>query len=296
MCSLEIESGSTEGNSSCTRTVIQIMLAGAFDAPVITTTGEGREVWFGCASRLILCFAFMALMAFPTHAQIQQAWVARYSNGITNGTNQAVKMVLDSGGNIYLTGFSQSTNGNLGYVTIKYAPNGIQQWTARCDPTNDTSATPTALALDNSNDVFVTGTALTIKYDPNGNQLWTAPYAGVALAVDTNGNSAITGINTSFGTVKLSANGSNLWSVTYPSPYGPGLGQQVVSASDNSVYVAGSYTYTCQDGMCYLEMLAIKYDSNGNQLWTVNSFQANIVEVQVEGAALDTSGNFVYCR
>jgi len=43
-----------------------------------------------------------------------------------NGTNQAVKMALDSNGNIYVTGFSQNTNTNLGYVTIKYAPNGNQ--------------------------------------------------------------------------------------------------------------------------------------------------------------------------
>ena len=59
-------------------------------------------------------------------AQIQQAWVTHYNNGITNGTHQAVKMALDSSGNIYVTGFSQNTNGNLGYVTIKYAPNGSQ--------------------------------------------------------------------------------------------------------------------------------------------------------------------------
>jgi hypothetical protein len=248
--------------------------------------------WPSCSSWLTLCFVLLLLMIISGSAQIQQAWVDHYNSGITNGTNQTVKMVLDSGGNIYVTGFSQSTNGHLGYTTIKYAPNGIQQWAARYDPTNDTSTTPTALALDNSNNVLVTGNGLTIKYDPNGNQLWTAPYAGAALSVDTNGNAVVTGINTSFGTVKLNANGSNLWSVTYPSSYGPSLGQQVVSASDGSVYVAGSYTYTCQDGMCDLEMLVIKYDSYGNQLWTANSLQADISLVQVEGAALDTSGNF----
>lgn len=52
-------------------------------------------------------------------AQVQQAWVARYNNGITNGTNQVVKMALDSNGNIYVVGFSQNTNNNLGYVTIR---------------------------------------------------------------------------------------------------------------------------------------------------------------------------------
>src|SRR5580658_8850911 len=86
-------------------------------------------------------------------AQIQQAWVARYNNGITNGTNQAVKMALDTAGNIYVTGFSQNTNTNLGYVTIKYAPNGNQLWAARYDSTNAPSAKPAALLLDASNNV-----------------------------------------------------------------------------------------------------------------------------------------------
>ena len=54
-----------------------------------------------------------------------------YKNGIANGTNQAVKMALDSSGNIYVTGFSQNTNSNLGYVTIKYDTNGQQLWSAQ---------------------------------------------------------------------------------------------------------------------------------------------------------------------
>ena len=80
---------------------------------------------------LNLCSAIVGLVLITCNdcrAQIQQAWVARYNNGITGGTNQAVKMALDTNGNIYVTGFSQNTNGNLGYATFKYAPNGTQLW------------------------------------------------------------------------------------------------------------------------------------------------------------------------
>ena len=257
-----------------------------------------RAEGFVCSSRssrfswLILCNVLTALMIFSAPAQIQQAWVAHYNNGIANGTNQVVKIALDSNGNIYVTGFSQNTNSNLGYVTIKYAPNANQLWAARYDSTNHPSAMPVGLVLGNSNNVFVTGNALTVKYDANGNQLWTAPYAGTSLAVDTNENSVVTGISTSFGTVKLNPNGSNLWVATYPSSYGLALGQQVLIASDGSVYVAGSYTYICQEGMCYLEMLATKYNANGNQLWFANSFQADVFSVQVEAVTLDGVNNF----
>jgi hypothetical protein len=239
----------------------------------------------------LVVIVLTALTTFHACAQIQQAWVAHYNNGITNGTNQAVKMALDAVGNIYVTGVSQNTNTNLGYVTIKYAPGGGQLWATRYDSTNYPLATPSALALDSSNNVFVTGTALTIKYDTNGNQLWTVPYAGSGVAVDGNGNAVVTGISSSFGTVKLNPNGSNLWNATYPSPNGPSLSQQVLIGSDGSVYVVGSYIYSCDQSPCYAEMLAIKYDTNGNQLWTAFYPQADAVSVHIGGTALDSEGN-----
>jgi hypothetical protein len=226
-------------------------------------------------------------------AQIQQAWVARYNNGSGNSTNQAVKIALDSAGNIYVTGFSQNGNSNLGYVTIKYAPSGNQLWASRYDSTNYPSATPAALALDSSNDVFVTGSALTIKYDPNGNQIWTAPYSGTSLAADADGNSYVTGFSTSFDTIKLGAAGSNLWQTSYVD-VGPTISQVVLLDDSNNVYVAGSDTYYCFPGNCYAQLLIVKYDSNGNQLWTStnNEDDASISTVHVQGAALDSVGNF----
>jgi hypothetical protein len=224
-------------------------------------------------------------------AQIQQAWVAKYNNGITNGTNQAVKMVLDNSGNIYVTGFSQSTNGNLDCATIKYAPSGNQLWAARYDSTNTTTAKPAGIVLDASNDVIVTGSAVTVKYDTSGNQLWTAPYAGTGLATDTNGNICVVGFSTDFGTVKLSPAGSNLWLTSYPSSLGPNLSQIVAVDSNGSVTVAGSSTYSCDRYYCYADFLLIHYDANGHQVWTAENLQGNAKSVQVTGIALDSVAN-----
>jgi hypothetical protein len=158
---------------------------------------KSRSTSLSCSA----CLVFWMMIGFSASAQIQQAWVAKYNNGIANGTNQAVQMALDSAGNIYVTGFSQNTNGNLGYVTLKYASSGMPVWTARLDSTNFASAEPAAMALDSNGNVVVTGNAGTVKYESNGTQLWAAPYAGVDLAVDTNGDAYVVGFSKNFATV-----------------------------------------------------------------------------------------------
>ena len=87
---------------------------------------QGIQIVFGLA--VVACFS--------ATAQIQQAWVAKYNNGIPNENHQALKMTLDNAGNIYVLGVSANANTNTGYVVLKYAPNGNQIWTARYDSTN----------------------------------------------------------------------------------------------------------------------------------------------------------------
>jgi hypothetical protein len=243
---------------------------------------------------LALALILAVLEPFTASAQIQQAWVARYNNGITNGTNQAVKMALDTSGNIYVTGFSQNTNTNLGYVTIKYAPNGTQLWAARYDDTNYPTATPSGFALDSSNNIVVTGNALTIKYDSNGNQLWTAPYDGAGIAVDASGNTIVSGYSSGCNTVQIGPNGTNKWAVSFVNPIGEAaMSEAVVVDRSGNTYVAGWDVYGCvQDGsyrQCNPGVLAVKYDQNGNQLW------ANIpmtgLTLQVVGMAIDSTSN-----
>jgi hypothetical protein len=201
-------------------------------------------------------------------------------------------MALDSAGNIYVTGFSQNANSNLGYVTIKYAPNGNQLWASRYDSTNCPNASPSGIVLDGSNNVIVTGSALTVEYDSNGNQLWTAPYAGKALAVDAGGNAYVTGYSNSFNTVKLSPFGSNVWSASYMD-IGPTMSQVICVDANTNVYVAGSDAYVYFNRVGYYAQLAIvKYDLNGHQLWkAVNDPGVPCGSAQVKVAALDGNGN-----
>src|SRR5665213_2149579 len=208
--------------------------------PPSTSTTDFMKLKPGTWNLRWAVVALAIIMCNDCAAQIQQAWVARYNNGITNGTNQAVKMALDTADNIYVIGISQNSNTNAGYVTIKYAPNGTQLWASRYDSTNHPNAIPAGLVLDNSNCVVVTGSAVTVKYDANGNQLWTAPYAGSAIAIDSVANPIVTGIASSYSTVKLDPTGSNIWQAAYVDSTGPALSQIVLADQNSNIYVLGS--------------------------------------------------------
>jgi hypothetical protein len=233
----------------------------------------------------------LAVSVVPASAQIQQAWVAKYDNGITNGNHQALKMALDNAGNIYALGVSANANTNTGYVAVKYAPNGNQMWAARYDSTNYPAASPAGFALDSSNNVVVTGNAVTLKYDVNGNLLWTAPYNGTAIAVDPGENVYITGVSGNFTTMKLNPAGSNLWAETATFEGYANLSEGIAIDSMTNVYVAGSEKDYNYRGFAYVRFAMIKYDPTGRSVWTWNSGGGVDNILQFAGIALDSSGN-----
>ena len=240
-------------------------------------------------------FALLAFFAAtPAFSQIQQSWVRTYNNAIPSGNHQALKMALDTNGNIYITGFSQNTNGNLGYATIKYAPNGNKLWVARYDSTNNPSATPAALVLDTNANAIITGTAVTVKYDTNGNQLWTAPYAGTALALQSNVNPVVSGYGTAFNTVKLSPAGNNIWTTTY-TDVGPTVGQAVAADTNGNVYVSGYDAYFVEEQVQSRQLTTIKHNPVGGRLWISrdNEYGPGDGAINVGGAMIDNAGNFV---
>jgi hypothetical protein len=73
-----------------------------------------------------------------------ERWVQKYSGPI-NGLNRGTSLALDGRSNVYVTGWSEGTSGNLDFATVKYDVGGNEIWVARYDGpagSNDQPAPP----------------------------------------------------------------------------------------------------------------------------------------------------------
>src|SRR5512140_987563 len=115
---------------------------------------------------------FLLLPALALAETGVQAWVQRY-NGAGNGWDQANAVAVDGSNNVIVTGSSIGSGGPADYLTIKYSGAGIPLWTNRYHGPSSSGDSVTAVAVDGSNDVIVTGNSVrtgsgldyaTIKY------------------------------------------------------------------------------------------------------------------------------------
>ncbi len=84
-----------------------------------------------------------------------QQWIQRYDG--SGNDDEAYDIKVDQAGNVYVTGTSYGTNTNLDYVTIKYSSDGSQLWLHRFNGSGNFEDKPVALAIDDMNNVYVTG-------------------------------------------------------------------------------------------------------------------------------------------
>jgi len=166
-------------------------------------------------------------------------------------------------------------------------------WVRRYNGPGNSEDRASAIAVDGSGNVYVTGYSLglgtyvnydyaTIKYYPSGDTAWvrryngpgndTGPDSALAIAVDNSGNVYVTGYSfadggCSYATIKYDSLGNQIWVKRYHGP-GPGDDGATAIALDGSgnVYVAGNSAQS-SGGVYTTDYAIIKYDSNGNQLW-----------------------------
>ncbi len=236
---------------------------------------------------------------------VQEAWVDRY-DGPGNYDDEAAAVAVDGSGNVYVTGFSFDTDTDYDYTTIKYNSAGLRQWIARYDGTGSYIDKATAIAVDGSGNVYVTGASTsgnggldyaTIKYNSAGHQQWVAYYDGpgsyddvaTAIVVAGSGNVYVTGESEGdYTTIKYNSAGQQQWVRRYD---GPANSYDEVAAiaidAAGNVYVTGK-----SDGSGFTSDYAtIKYDAAGQQQWVARyDGSANYAD-QPTAIAVDGSGS-----
>ncbi len=190
-------------------------------------------------------------------------WTRRY-NGPADEDDEAVGLVVDQQGNVYVAGGSVALAGGADFTTIKYTLNGEQEWERRYNGPANGLDRATAIAIDSTNNIFVTGYSqgetsdcdyATIKYETSGGEQWVGRYDGEAggydearaLAVDRDGNVYVTGFSTGtgtrndFATVVYDGSGNRVWVSRYDGPAGRmDEAIAIAAGAGNGIFVSGS--------------------------------------------------------
>jgi hypothetical protein len=248
---------------------------------------------------------------FASSGGVQEAWIARY-NGPGNGGDSATAIAIDGSGNVYVTGGSAVSHLTPDYATIKYNSSGQQQWVARYDGPAHDYERASAIAVDGSGNVYVTGWSpgsgsgsdyATVKYNSAGQEQWVARYNGPGnsednargIAIDGFGNTYVTGESVGSGTdrdyatIKYNASGKEEWVARYNGP-GNGIDAAYAIAVDGSgnVYVTGASVGTTFPDLDYS---TIKYDSTGQEQRVARYNRPGNGADGATALAIDGSGN-----
>ncbi len=225
-------------------------------------------------------------IAASVFSQFQQ-WANTY-NGSANSNDEAYYIAADQQGNIIVSGRITSTGNNSNFGTVKYSSSGTQLWEAVYDGAAGQYDEPNGLTVDGDGNVYVTGMTrnasfyydiAVIKYNSAGIIQWTQVWAGpsnlndepAGIYVDGTGNVYVTGntevtsnTNYNYITLKYNSAGALQWAKQYNHPMNNYDKALFIAGSGDNIYVCGNSNAP----VTYLGYLTIKYNSNGDSLWT----------------------------
>jgi hypothetical protein len=280
------------------------------------------QLVFAAAALLSVPIATVTLLLLcPASAHAQGGlplWTNRYSLGVDPGMILHTAIAVDGNGNAFVTGVTYNADTNQDYATIKYSGAGLPLWTNHYNGPGNGIDVSSAIAVDRSGNVFVTGYSwngtdrttgdyATIAYSNLGVPLWTNRYDGpgsasdqaTAIAVDSSGNVFVTGSTVTdnmsgmtllddYATVAYSSAGVPLWTNRYD---GPGSGADWASAiavdNNGNVFVTGG----SDDGNGFSDYATIKYSNAGLPLWTNRYDGPTQSSDSANAIAVDSTGN-----
>ncbi len=214
-------------------------------------------------------------------------WKRRYTSSVANA-DVPTGIAVDSGGNVYVAGFSFNFTTDYDFVTIKYSTDGDEEWVAHYDgPVNDRDI-PTAITVDSIGNAYVGGGSTsdqgfydytTIAYTPDGFERWIQRYndyggeqSGIfALTLDQAGDLVVTGMSADIQgtgdvlTIKYDTSGTQEWLAVYdgPNQYRD-VAYDLAVDGDNNILLTG---FSTQHLNGVRDMLTLKYSPTGTELW-----------------------------
>ena len=202
--------------------------------------------------------------------------------------SQGFAIALDNAGNVYVAGIAVGSTTDEDFLTIKYDSNGSQLWAATYNGPSNSFEHGWDIVVDASGNVYVTGASdddvnfidwATVKYNSSGVQQWVKRYnrtlGGIDepldMDIDDFGNVYVTGYSygsdsgSDYATIKYSPDGNQCWVAIYNGPSNSDdTAVDVAVDLYGGVYVTGTSFVTGYDQ----NYVTIKYDANGNQLWS----------------------------
>ncbi len=202
-----------------------------------------------------------------------QQWVKIFDGNF--GDDEVVAITIDADENIYVSGNSTTSTGDLDATVLAYTAAGSLSWSELYDSGANGNDEAKSISLDNENNIIIgvttspdtiaatlNGDITVVKFDIDGNQLWDATYTNALnddaseATVDVNNNIIITGqtdngtagaANYDYITLKYSPEGTVAETEVYNGTGNASDVANTVIAFENEIYVAGgSYGATSQ--------------------------------------------------
>lgn len=142
-------------------------------------------------------------------------WSSGY-NSTNNKDDSAIGVAVDSSNNIYITGYSTQTAGNIDLLITKLTSDGQVSWSKRYNSSSDAEEKGNDIYIDSLGYIYITGYSgsklIILKFDTAGNLLDYKTYSaagaelkGYGIKADIDGNIYVSGIahSTSYDTIVL---------------------------------------------------------------------------------------------
>ncbi len=252
--------------------VVSVSVDGANNYVV---TGYGRN---GSANEDIFVIKYLSSGS--------QSWAMTPYDGPGAGNDYPTDVAFDSSGNIIVTGYVANGTDNDFFTRKINGSTGAAIWTEVYNIAGTGNDRANALAIDSSDNVYVTGKALTatgdddfytIKYDgTNGDVLWEKSFNGLeddadeakAIKVDVYNDDVIVAGTTLAGVgnneihiIRYDTDGNKLWERTVDQPSSNDYTVDMVIDISGNVYISAD-TEAGSDN----DVLSVGYDSAGTYL------------------------------